>query len=248
MKKENIKTYSIIAICTLLVGCVIFNVTAFGSDSYDENSVCLNNYLKLQVDKIELQNKLDEDSTYPEYYIREKSLELGDISLNESMKKTKDSIVETEALCWYAKVNGIIVNDYDVDKLMDEIIKEGKDAENYKEIQEACDNAGVAFETTVYKNRIFYEKQLYADKVYESEYSKMYPQKKISADNLENVDEEWAKSWEQIVQDIVDMYKNTDEYRSLSKALNKDEVILKRKLTDVQKINQIDIPVDGFIK
>ena len=47
MKKENIKTYSIIAICTLLVGCVIFNVTAFGSDSYDENSVCLNNYLKL---------------------------------------------------------------------------------------------------------------------------------------------------------------------------------------------------------
>ena len=76
----------------------------------------------------------------------------------------------------------------------------------------------------------------------------MYPQKKISADNLENVDEEWAKSWEQIVQDIVDMYKNTDEYRSLSKALNKDEVILKRKLTDVQKINQIDIPVDGFIK
>ena len=44
------------------------------------------------------------------------------------------------------------------------------------------------------------------------------------------------------------MYKNTDEYRSLSKALNKDEVILKRKLTDVQKINQIDIPVDGFIK
>lgn len=241
-----VKRYSIMAICLLLTVSVFYNVTVFGDDINDENTAYLKNYLDLQVDKIELQNELDEDSTYPEYYMREKSLELDNISSNEAMEAAEDSIVETEALCWYAKENGIIVSDYDVDKLLNKIIEESKSAENYNEIQEACDSAGIAFETTVYENRLFYEKQLYLDKVYEHEYSKMYPGEKISADNLENVEAEWIEAWEKVVLDIVELYKNTDEYKNLNKALRMDKAIIKGELTSAKEIEQADILVDSF--
>ena len=245
-KARNVKRYSIVAICILLIGSVFYNATAFGTDINNENTTYLKEYVGLQVEKIELQNKLDEDSTYPEYYMREKSLELDDISPNEAMEAAQNSIIETEALCWYAKENGMIVSDYEVDKLLNKIIEESKNAENYAEIQEACDSAGVTFETTVLENRLFYEKQLYVDKVYELEYSKMYPGEEISADNLEKMEAEWNEAWEKLVLNIVELYKNTEEYKNLNSALKMDKAIIKDELTTVKEIEQADILVDGF--
>ena len=79
--------------------------------------------------------------------------ELTGKSNTANVESAKEQIIETEAICYYAEKNNIIVTDDEIQERIKDIVSEGREADNYKEIETACESAGTSFDEIINKNK-----------------------------------------------------------------------------------------------
>jgi len=237
---KNRKKFSLLSLCLLLaVVVILIMVNVLRNDSDDQasdNSEALNSFVELQIGKFERQCSLGLSSTYPDFWYEVNLGELTEESSEKNIESAEEQIIETEAICYYAEQNGITVTNDEIREQIENIISDGEEADNYQEIETACESAGTLFEEIVNKNQSYYAKQMYVDKIYFDEYNKYY-EDTGQATREGSTDEvlDWDKEWEAIKSRFVASFKKTERYSALKAALDKDREIIEAESEEAFK-------------
>lgn len=229
---KNKKRLLILLICSVAAAIlVLIAVYASKNDSDNHaggNREALDSFIEIQIGKFERQCALGSDSTYPDFWYEVNLGELTGKSNTANVESAKEQIIETEAICYYAEKNNIIVTDDEIQERIKDIVSEGREADNYKEIETACESAGTSFDEIINKNKSFCAKQMYTDKVYSDAYDKYYENESRSSESKDKV-LNWDKEWKSVKKRIVESFKETGRYTTLKTALDKDCKILKNE-------------------
>jgi hypothetical protein len=225
----------IIAVCVVVAAAAILIAINYKPDGNqdDGNQEGLNSFVELQVGKYVRQDKLGTDSTYPDFWYGYNLSKLTEDSEDENIEDAEEQIIETEAVCYYAEQKGITISDEEIQENIDSLISDGKDADNYEEIKTACDSAGTTYEELINKNKSYYIKQMYVDKVYSEEYSKYYEDSsRVTAEEYDDEVLDWDSEWDDIKDQIVENFEKTKRYSELKKALAIDREIIQAETDD----------------
>ena len=244
------KKILLLCVCIIIISILFLIIVSAskpdGDNQKSDNKEVLNSFVQLQIGKFERQNVLGSSSTYPDFWYNVNLGEMTGESNKTNIKDAKMQIIETEAICYYAEQNGIIVTDAEIQEQIENIILEGKEADNYKEIEAACESAGISFEEIVNKNKSYYIKQIYVDKVYFDEYKRYHnSESQITTEGFTDGTLEWENEWNTIRDDIVTEFKKTEKYSKLKKALDKDCEIIK---AENEESFQEDIKIEWYVR
>lgn len=226
------KRLLLLCLCLLIISIFLLIIVNISKDNYgnqkEGNKEALSSFVELQIGKFERQNILGLSSTYPDFWYAVNLGKLTEESNKKNIKAAKIQIIETEAICYYAEQNGITLTNAEIQNQIEKIILGGKEADNYKEIETACESAGISFEEIVNKNKSYYIKQIYIDKVYFDEYNKYHKnESQLTTEEFTDGALEWEKEWKTIRNNIVTAFKKTEKYSTLKAALDKDCEIIK---------------------
>lgn len=192
-----------------------------GGDFYAENDSRLIKDAKLDVGTRKMSEKLGADNIYPRYYKAVKEYELAGASESEARKQTSDSIIRQEALLQYAAEHHLTVSEKMLKKRMNDELKDMKTADNYGEYVKAYKCAGSSFEKEYLKNTALDYVIYTDDNVYRS--------------FIKNHTE---KEWTTFQHNVIKTYCRSQDYRTLSRALEVCKIDMMKYGTNTEGLKQ----------
>lgn len=228
------KLVGLIAVFSLMLIAVVIYAYLNSSTAEDLVDVQVKSqieeYFKSQKDNIKLSEKLTKTTPYDSIYGNVKIRELSGETKNKAIEGAIDDYIEKEAFTWYANENGIVVSDAEVKKHMEALIAEAKKADNYAEVEAACNKAGMTYEEFVRKNAELYKVEIIKNILYMTEYDK------YKSENGVVDGEEFNREWMNYKEDLISGFKQTEKFEKLQKVINNCVSLIKSNVTDVSEI------------
>lgn len=235
------KLIGLIAVISLVLMAVVIYTYSNGSTAEDlvkiQAKSQMEEYFKFQKGNIKLSKKLLKETPYDSIYGNVKSRELSGETRDKAIEGAVDDYIEQEAFIWYANENNIVVSDAKVEMHVLNLITEAKKADNYEEVEAACNKAGMTYEEFVRKNTDLYRVEIIKNILYMSEYDK-YKSEKGVVDG-----EEFNGEWTIYKVNLISRFKQTERFEKLQKAVNNCVTLIESDVTDVSKIKNKDIYV-----
>lgn len=148
------------------------------------------------------------DPVYRGLYLGTKTKMLQEVDEESAILSAREGVVEKAACAWQAENLAIVVTDKEVETYMDNLISEGKKADNFEEVEAAYQKIGLTFEKSIRM-----QKELYRSVCILGKLSERHP-----------------KDWETFKADLIKQYKETSEYEALQIRLDKAEAKLKKEI------------------
>ncbi|MBQ1471348.1 MAG: hypothetical protein IIZ34_03200 [Eubacterium sp.] len=150
----------------LILGIVIWSITKPHYSSQGENgSMSIEEIVRIQKTQGDMLSKKGQDPLDTYFVIqKEYAKARNDKTTDDEIAK---EIVQTEALCWYANKQGIEPTDKDLEKYMDQLIRDFKDSEEYDEYQRAAQKYDTTYEQILRNNTDAYRVSQTVENVYQ---------------------------------------------------------------------------------
>lgn len=233
-----------IVIALIVVGLLFaFFILKNGGASANDQRNEIQKFVAIQKSGMEMRDKLGQDTPYSLIYVAAKSHELAGAKPEAAVREAESEYLENQALLQLAEKNGIKVSDSDVKQYIEKNCKEGKSAQNYSEIEKACEKENITFEDTFYKNFEYYKTQyiinLLDDKL-QKKYVKDNKTSKDSAD-ADTDNDDWNDKWADITKSAVTGYKNSADYKKCSEFLkDAEKLYLGNDNENISMIKKVD--------
>lgn len=228
------KLVGLIVVISLMLIAVVIYAYSNSIEAEDLGDVQVKSqmeeYFKSQKDNIKLSEKLTKETPFDSIYGNVKSRELSGETKNKAIEGAVDDYIEYAAFTWYADENNIVVSDAKVEMHMLDLIAEAKKADNYEEVEAACNEAGMTYEEFVRKNADLYKVEIIKNILYMTEYDK-YKSEKGVVDG-----DEFNKEWKIYKEDLISGFKQTEKFEKLKKVINNCVSLIKSDVTDVSEI------------
>jgi hypothetical protein len=203
-------------------------------------------YVQVLNTNFELQTILGKDAVLPMLYQRVAERRVQEISTDTACEEASASIIEDEALYWYAGNMGFDATDEEVVTMIDQIIVDSKKADNFALIEKACNNTGVSFDNTVRASYLTYQRSIATGKYYSYLMEQYMRQNNLDEKPTLRQDEAWTAYWDDITANAIAAYKETEKYVQLEQSLSaeaarikeNDDIIANIKNSDLSAVNR----------
>lgn len=148
------------------------------------------------------------DQIYRGVYLVTKTKILQEVDEESAILAAREGIIEKAAYAWYAKKEGIVITDKEVETYMEDLISEVNKAEEFKEIDDIYRRVGLTFEESIRG-----QKELYRNICIMSKISEEHP-----------------TDWDAFKADLINQYKETKEYDALQTKLDDAAEKIKKKI------------------
>lgn len=221
-------------IAVVLIGLLLISCTACKSEAEKEADQAKENweqttnegrmsiYCALIKEYMLLVEDFGENTPYPAMKRSVKgNMMSGGMTQEEAIANAKEVIVKEQAIFWYGEQAGISATDEEVAAYIQEnVLAEIQASDDYETVDAACAKEGITFEDTVW--------------AYEDSYKMQY----ILIQSGVESDKEVA-----FVEDIIEDYRETDEYAALAEVLENCGQLIAAGVTDKDTIRDSAIYV-----
>ncbi|MCQ4638190.1 hypothetical protein NE619_15755 [Anaerovorax odorimutans] len=178
------------------------------------NAENLQSMAEIDAKKIALRKELGDSSLYPDFYAAVEAYRVKGKSKREAIKAVKEDKTRWAALLWYGTEHGKALTNEEINKRLENQIADMKSADNYKEMEQAYEKAGITVEDSMWAEPILYEQSFAIDELYRDLYDPYIQGELTDEESLD-----WEKYWRKFQEDVTADYRKTGEYEKLEKVL-----------------------------
>ena len=173
-------------------------------------------YMELQKTSFDLRDSMGEENLYPYLYFSAATrIVIDGMSVEDSIDKTAQDYILSQAIVCEAAEKGITVSDQEMDDHIQELIAEAEKADNYEEMSASCEKAGITVADLYKRNQRFYKEARLKSILYKQWLMKFYQEQDPNDEEFKGSDE----VWKEYTEDIVKRYKRSRAYRDLQAEL-----------------------------
>lgn len=215
-----------------ILGIVIRSVTRPHYSSHGENgSMSIEEIVRIQKTQGDMLSKKGQDPLDTYFVIqKEYAKARNDKTTDDEIAK---EIVQTEALCWYAKKQGIEPTDKDLEKYMDQLIRDFKDSEEYDEYQRAAQKYDTTYEQILRNNTDAYRVSQTVENVYQQFLARYDVTGKVTEEDQAEREKKIQAEWDKYVKKIVTQYKKSDNNEDFDRI--KEIIRIEMKQAELQQ-------------
>lgn len=202
---------SIAILGSILLGMNTLN--AFANDSRE-----LDDFISIQKRCIEMNAELSDNSMYAQLITKEECHMLTGKNKQEAIKEAQEELILDRALQEKAAQEEIVINNTELDEYISSIIQESKEDDDFSKISDLCEEQGISFEETVWKNKNHYYMELLKNKLYNSIVKKEFNEHmKVNSTTIKKLN----RKWEELEENALETYQRSSEYKQLTSYFEK---------------------------
>lgn len=239
MKSIKVKIIIAIGIAVALIMSICFYTSK--SDAQDlsvQEKIRTEQYFQIMEDKITLEKALKKESPYTELSGNIKIRQLNGQSEQEAIKGATDDYLEKKAILWFANRKGIEVGEQELEDYLQSLLDDAKQADNYHEVESACQAAGITYEQFIRSNQTVYKVEYIKNILYMNLYDD------LSAENETLDGDTFNEMWAEYKAEIVEDYKASTQYQPVKAALDNSVRVIQKDVTAVSKLKAEAIYVE----